>query len=170
MDKEDLNKAAKEAIELWSKKKFEHAETLFRKTLPYIDHNHWQSTDYLGYFACNQNSLGKVDEATELYERSLNSALATDSEDSITVTVARLCLADHLHRQGEIELALSTIRPSLDIDCQGKSTLLLLLARLQMDKGDPDAVEAAAKEFLRLKPDGEFKTLEDVLKRIRNWQ
>lgn len=170
MEKEDLNKAANDAIKLWSKKKFEDAESLFRQTLPYIDDDHWQSTDYLGYFACNQNALGKFDEATELYERSLKSALATDSEDSITVTVARLCLADHLHRQGEIELALQTIRPSLDIDCEGKDKLLLMLARLQMEKGNPDAVKATAKELLQLEPDGKFKTLEDILERIRNWQ
>ena len=170
MDKEDLNKAAKAAIEHWSNEEFKQAEPLFRQTLPYVDDNHWGSVDYLSYFACNQNSLGKFDEATTLFERSLQSALATDSEDSITVTLARLCLADHLHRQGSVERALDTIRPSLAIDCKGKDSLILLFARLQLEKGNADAAEAAAREFLELKPDGKFKTLDEVLDRVRNWQ
>ena len=169
MDKEALNKAAKEAIEHWSNEEFEQAEALFRQTLPYVDDNHWRSVDYLSYFACNQNSLGKVDEATGLFERSLKSALATDSEASITVTLARLCLAHHLHRQGEIQAALNTIQPSLAIDCKGKESLLLLFARLQLDIGNTDVAEAAANEFLQLKPDGKFKTLDEVLHRVRNW-
>ena len=170
VDKEALNKMANEAIELWSNKKFDQAEPLFRQTLPYVDDNHWSSTDYLGYFASNQSALGKIDEATVLLKRSLQSALATDSEESITVTVARLCLADHLLLQGEIDSALTTIQPSLDIDCEGKRPLVLLFARIQFEKGNSDAVELAAREVLQLKPDGKFKTLEDVLERIRNWR
>ena len=90
MDKDALNKIANEAVDLWMDGEFERAEPLFRQVLPYVDDNHWKSADFLANFASNQSSLGHIDAATALYERSVQAALATDDEASITVTVARL--------------------------------------------------------------------------------
>ena len=76
----------------------------------------------------------------------MKSALSTDDEASITVTVARLCFSDHLFRLGELELALEVIQPSLDIECEQRKALVLMSARIHEAMGDKDAAETAARE------------------------
>ena len=165
MDKDELNKIANEAVDLWLKEEYEKAEPLFRQTLPFVDDNHWRSVDYLANFASNQSSLGHIDEATSLYARSVDAALATEDEASIAVTVARLCFADHLFRHGQLDKALETIQPSLDIDCAQRKSLVVMYARIHNAKGNTEIAESAAHEYLSLAPDSKLKTVDDVLLR-----
>ena len=165
MDKDALNKIANEAVDLWLQEEFERAEPLFRKALPYVDDNHWGSVNYLANFASNQSSLGHVDEATSLYERSVNAALAAEDEASITVTVSRLCFADHLFRHGQLDKALETIQSSLDIECAQRKSLVVIFARIHEAKGNTEIAETAAREYLSLAPDSKLKTIDEVLLR-----
>lgn len=168
MDNNLLNRFAKKATDLWLSEKFDEAIKYYEKVYPFLDPDHGYTTTFLGQYAITLDSIGKTEYATAMFIESINSALKSDTKESIIVHLSRLALGEHLFKHKEYEAAYEAVLPSLEIESEDKWVLLFLVASIYHKQGKIKEYEQVIIELMELAPKGEFESITKLKELIEN--
>jgi len=169
MDQRKAKILADEGFELIEAERYDEAESKYLEAMKLIDPDHWSTQDIHGQFGMLLSKMDKSDEALEQYNLSLQSALRCDSPESVSVTLARYFLADCYMRHKKYGEALTSIKPSLEIECENKWLACFVAAQVHYKLEDEETSDHYASQVLFLAPKGKYSSLGELKDIIREY-
>jgi len=162
MDNELLHQLSKKASRLWANDDYVEADKLFKKIIPYLDPAHWKTASLYAHYGLTLEGLGKIDEATAYFEKSLYYSVQAQTHDTGAATFARFALGEHLFRKEQFKEALMAITPSLESKCESQWLILSLAAKIYYKQSMLDEFEKATSALLFAAPKGKYKSLKQI--------
>jgi len=167
MNNQQAEALSNEGFNLYQKGKYDEALSKYKKAIDLSKSNYWGLTDIHAGCAMVLRALGEKDKVTEQLELALSAAFKTDSEESITVEIARHALAEHYVGAGEYRRSLDILEPVLKMNTK-QSWLLCYVAALAYTKLDN---KVKSKEFAEkvifLAPKGKYSSLKYLLEELK---
>jgi tetratricopeptide (TPR) repeat protein len=159
-------KLSKEGFDLYKNQDYEQAVIKYEKAINLLDESLPASQDIYGDFALVLKDMGNLNAAVEMSRKSLEVAVETNKPSSVNVTFARFCLGEKLGLQGQYDDALSSINPSLNIDCESKFLLYFLASSIFLKLGNKTDYEAYAEKAYFIWPKKSEKSFEQLKTQI----